>query len=130
MTKRFEWTEPRERDEKTIVSSWKKFSQMYDGKLITEKISNIGEESIFVCTYIIPYGTKQTLHSWNSLRDISKDAFKLNENKLFSRINDPYEIVVKVSGPTGVTTERVELDVFERWDALYNRDLSDYIITS
>lgn len=81
----------------------------------------------FEYVYVIPYQTKQTLESWNTLREESKNAFNIDENKLFSRIRDPYEVVFKVSGPSGTTTKRVKLDVFERWDTLYNRDIKEYV---
>jgi len=127
LTMLFEWTEPRKRNEKTLFKSLKDFEKMYKGKVKMENLYTGKDEEEFYYTYVIPYGTKQTLHSWNTLRDISKNAFNINEGRLFERINDPYEIVFKVSGPTGTTTKRVELDVFERWDTLYNRSLSKYI---
>ena len=127
LTKLFEWTEPKSRNEKTFFNSLKKFEDMYDGKIGMTAIDLGEDEQEFECKYIIPYETKQTLHSWNSLRNISNDAFSINENKLFSRITAPYEIVFKVRGSTGTTTKRIELDVFERWDTLYNRNLSEFV---
>ena len=127
ITKLFEWTEAKSRNQKTLFSSLKEFEKNYDGKT-KMKTQKIGDEE-FKCVYIIPYKTKQTLHSWNSLREISKNAFKIDEGKLFSRITKPYEMVFKVKGPTGASTERIELDAFERWDTLYNRNLLKYIKT-
>jgi len=127
LTKLFEWTEPRERKEKTIVSSLNELKEMYSGRVFMECVSRTKQELIFECIYIIPYETKQTLHSWSSLREISKDAFSIKENDLFSRIRKPYEIVIKARSSTGVDTKRIELDVFERWDTLYNRDLTKYV---
>ena len=100
---------------------------MYNEILKIGPIRKEGDETVFECMYVIPYKTKQTLHSWDTLRIESNDAFEIDEKKLFSRISSPYEIVFKVNGPTGVSTERVKLDVFERWDTLYNRDLSKYV---
>ena len=126
LTKQFEWTEPRNRGKKTIVSSYSKLQEMYKGKIKMKYERTVGEEKVYTYTYVIPYGTKQTLHSWSTLREISNNAFDINENKLFTRIRNPYEIVLKASGPTGINTKRIELDVFERWDTLYNRDISRY----
>ena len=125
LTKRFEWTEPISRNEKPFFKTLKEFEKIYDSKLRTRKVDEYSGE--FVCSYIIPYQTKQTLESWNTLREKSNDAFSINEDKLFARIQKPYEIVFKASGPTGITTHRIKLDVFERWDTLYNRDLEKYI---
>ena len=127
LTKRFEWTEPRSRGQKTFVSSLEKLNQMYSGKIFLKEDSYGINSVTYVGYYIIPYGTKQTLHSWSSLREITEEAFSIDANKLFSRINNPYQIVIKAYGSTGVDTERVNLDVFERWDTLYNRDITKYI---
>lgn len=125
LTKRFEWTEPKSRNNKTLFKTLKEFEKMYRTKIgMAQKDYDTG---IFEYTYVIPYETKQTLESWNTLREESKDAFSINENKLFSRIKEPYEIVFKVSGPSGMTTKRVKLDVFERWDTLYNRDIEKFV---
>lgn len=127
LTKLFEWTEPKKRNEKTLVNSLKEFEKMYKGDLLMECIEQEKSKATFEYKYVIPYETKQTLHSWSSLRKISNDAFEIDENKLFSRITKPYEVVFKASGANGKTTERVKLDVFQRWDTLYNRDLFKYV---
>jgi len=125
LTKRFEWTEPIARNEKTFFNTLKEFEKLYKSKYKTTRINRYSGE--FECTYIVPYQTKQTLESWETLREKSKDAFEINESHLFSRIQKPYEIVLKAIGPTGITTKRIKLDVFERWDTLYNRNLEQYI---
>lgn len=130
LTKRFEWTEPKERGEKTLVTTLKDFNRMYYEKKGMENLYTGKDEEEFEYTYVVPYQTKQTLHSWSTLREISDNAFAIDENRLFSRIKEPYEIVFKVTGPTGKSTKRIKLDVFERWDTLYNRDLSKYIVTN
>lgn len=127
LTEKFEWTEPRARGENTIVGSFKELKQLYNTEVFLELISKRENEATFEITYVIPYGTKQTLHSWDTLRKESNNAFQINEEQIFSRIEYPYEIVIKVTGPSGATTKRIELDVFERWDTLYNRDISNYI---
>ena len=127
LTKKFEWDEPRSRNKKTFFGSLEGFKKMYRGTVSMQQGRNKGEEIIFNYTYIVPYGTKQTLESWATLREKSQDAFSINENRLFNRINRPYQIVIKASGFGGTTTERIDLDVFERWDTLYNRNLSRYV---
>lgn len=128
LTKKFEWDDPVARKTKKRYSTLEKLKEQYDGivgaKVIRE-YSNGDKE--FRITYVVPYKTKQTLHSWSTLREQSKDAFNIDETRLFSRIQKPYTLVFKVSGPLGKTTKRVNLDVFERWDTLYNRDLTSYI---
>lgn len=128
LTKLFEWTEPQKRNVKTIVKKLEDLEDMYNKKIGMIPTNKVGEESEFEGKYIIPYKTQQSLHSWETLRKQSNNAFNIDESRLFTRITKPYEIVFKVSGPTGVSTERVKLDVFERWDTLYNRDLSPYIV--
>lgn len=123
ITKRFEWDEPRERNVKTRYSSLTALKNVYKRRT---KI-NSENENYFVYYYVIPYKTKQTLHSWSTLREISKDAFEIDESKLFSRISSPYNIVIKAYSDEGVRTKKVKLDVFERWDTLYNRNLTPYI---
>ena len=127
LTKRFEWIEPKARKEETLFDSLKEYENIYRKSNGMKNLYTGKSEEEFTYIYVIPYGTKQTLHSWNTLREISKDAFNIDSNKLFSRITKPYEIVFKVAGPTGVSTERIQLDVFERWDTLYNRNLIEYV---
>ena len=128
VTKKFEWDEPKSRNKKTFFSNLDGFKKMYRGSVSMELNGYTGETAIYSYTYIIPYNTKQTLESWATLREKSQDAFSINERQLFNRIKKPYQIVIKASGFGGVTTERKDLDVFERWDTLYNRDLSKYIL--
>lgn len=123
LTKRFEWDEPQERKVKTRYSSLKALKNTYKKRTkIYPK-----QDGYFVYYYVIPYKTKQTLHSWNTLREQKNDAFEIEENKLFSRIGKPYNIVIKAYSKDGVRTKKVQLDVFERWDTLYNRNLTPYI---
>ena len=126
-TKNFEWDEPRKRGIPTLLPSLNDYKQMYKNTINFKKGKTYENETTYSLIYVIPYETKQTLHSWNTLRNESKDAFKIDENKLFSRIRNPYQLVVKVKNANGADTKRVDLDVFERWDTLYNRDLKPYI---
>lgn len=127
LTKRFEWDEPRQRKEKTYFNNLNAFRKMYSATIFLNKDSSDGETTYYSYTYIIPYGTKQTLNSWSTLREKNQDAFSIDENQLFTRITSPYQLVVKASGIGGMDTKRVELDVFERWDTLYNRNISKYV---
>ena len=127
-TKNFEWTEPKSRNVKTFFNKLEDFEEMYHNKKYLKEIkSNSSEEKVFKISYIIPYETKQTLESWKTLREKSNDAFSIDESKLFTKITKPYKFVFKVGNNLGKTTKTFELDVFERWDTIYNRDLSKYV---
>ena len=127
LTKRFEWDEPKKRNIKTRLNSLNAYRNMYSKSNSIEPIKKIDNVSYFEFTYIIPYGTKQTLNSWQTLRKESNNALEIDENRLFTRIMKPYEIVLKAKNVNGADTKRINLDVFERWDTLYNRDISKYI---
>lgn len=103
------------------------------------KVNNIKENYKFPSTiypneygvflYTIPYGTKQSLESWYTLRQKSDDYESINKDKLFSRINKPYKLKVYING-NKENTISFDFDVFERWDTILNRDASNYIINS
>ena len=76
---------------------------------------------------IVSYGTKQTLESWASLREKNRNAFSIDESKVFDRIDKPYTLVVKAKSKIGIVTKEKELDVFEAWNTVYNRDLTKYV---
>ncbi len=126
-TRNFEWDEPRKRGIATLYPSLDDFKKTYRSIINFKKGKTFETTTTYTLTYIIPYETKQTLHSWNTLRNESQDAFKIDEGKLFSRITSPYQLVVKVKNANGADTKRVDLDVFERWDTLYNRNLKEYL---
>lgn len=127
LTKRFEWEEPKTRGQKTRYSSLEALEYSYR----LPRPMGIEYESetkkVFSAIYVIPYETTQTLHSWNSLREESENAFGIDENKLFTRKERAYKLVVKASNARHTGTEIYYLDVAERWDELYNRDLSKYV---
>lgn len=126
ITKRFEWDEPKERKQKTRYSTLRALNDAYKfPKELSHKIKN--GRNIYTATYVIPYGTTQTLHSWNTLRDISKDGFKIDESKLFTRKANAYTVVFTTYSSDGKRTKTYSLDVADRWDELYNRDISKYI---
>ncbi|MBE5813204.1 MAG: hypothetical protein E7314_06095 [Clostridiales bacterium] len=85
------------------------------------------EEGVFL--YTIPYGTKQTLESWYTLREKSDDYEAIDKNLLFTRREEPYKLNIYINGNE---EEKIsfEFDVFERWDTILNRDASKYIINS
>lgn len=125
-TKNAEWIEPKARGLKTFFRSLNDFKKMYRNNIIME---NVDGKTQYSYTYIIPYETKQTLNSWATLREKSDNALSIDESKLFTRIINPYEIVIKATGYGGTTTKRMQLDVFERWDTIYNRDISNYVVS-
>ena len=81
-----------------------------------------------VFLYTIPYGTKQSLESWYTLREKSDDYEEINTNLLFSRISEPYKLKIYINE----SEEPIifDFDVFERWDTILNRDASKYIVNS
>lgn len=85
------------------------------------------EEGVFL--YTIPYGTKQTLESWYTLREKADDYEGIDKNLLFTRIGETYKLNIYINGSE---EEKItfEFDVFERWDTILNRDASKYIINS
>ena len=128
ITKKFEWDEPKSRKVPTFFPSLSDFENMYSGKVFMKEGDYVDENAIeYTFTYIIPYETKQTLNSWNTLRNDTKDALAIDESKIFTRRTSPYQIVVKAKSATGSDTSRYYLDVFERWDTIYNRDISKYV---
>lgn len=100
---------------------------MYSKSNSVPPLKTIDSTSTYEFIYIIPYETKQTLNSWQTLRNESNDALKIDENRLFTRIMKPYEVVLKAKNVNGADTKRIQIDVFERWDTLYNRDISKYV---
>lgn len=128
LTKKFEWDEPKNRNVKTRYQTLDALKKSYKTpiKLKLEKNEG-GGVKYFSTIYVVPYETKQTLNSWNTLREKNKNAFKINENELFTRISEPYKFVLKAKSEIGITTKRTSLDVFETWNTIYNRDLTKFI---
>lgn len=128
LTEKFEWTEPKMRGVKTRYKRLQALKKSYNMpiKLLTEDGFENGKRT-FTCIYIVPYGTKQTLESWASLREKNRNAFSIDESKVFDRIDKPYILVVKAKSKIGIVTKEKELDVFEAWNTVYNRDLTKYV---
>lgn len=126
-TKNFEWYEPKSRNEKINYRTLEELEESYDFPIRLYLEEETDNYKIFSGTYLIPYETTQTLHSWNSLRKLSKDAFKIDERKLFTKKENPYRLVIRASAGRLVRTKSYGLDVAERWDELYNRDIYKYV---
>lgn len=122
LTKKFIYDEPKKRGEKLIYSSVNELRKSYQLPLNMKK-----QNGVYYLEYIIPYETKQSLHSWNTLRDENKNALTIDKKKMFNRITSPYQIKIIAKNAGGTVTKSVSLDVFERWDTIYNRDLSEYV---
>lgn len=128
LTQKFEWQEPRERGIKTRYKSLDALKNNYKMPLKLKMEENLGGgEKIFSAIYVIPYETKQTLESWATIREESRNAFSIDESKIFNRRVAPYSFVFKAKSEIGITTQRKEIDVFEAWNTVYNRNLSKYI---
>lgn len=127
LTKKFEWDEPRSRGVKTRYSTIYHFEALYKDVISLKPFMEDDGSTYYRFIYIIPYGTKQSLHSWSSLRELSRDAFSIDESRLFSRKTTGYTLDIFVATVAGSTNKKVNFDVFERWDTLYNRDLTPYI---
>ena len=127
LTQKFEWYEPKERNARLQYSSLKALEKSYQMPRSFKRVSEKENITYFEITYLVPYQTKQTLHSWNSLREKNKSVFEIDEKELFTRIMNPYEIVLKARSSGGATTKWISLDVFEAWNTVYNRDISKYV---
>ena len=127
-TKKFEYYDPLRNGLPIYLGSLDAYNKMYSSIVKLDEDEYIEDNLIrYETTYIVPYETRQTLNSWSTLRATSKDAFDVDEKKIFTRITSPYQLVIKAKNAKGADTSRYNLDVFERWDTLYNRDISPYL---
>lgn len=122
LTKKFLYDEPKSRGEKLVFGSLEKQKNSY--KLPRNMYVEDGKYKI---EYVISYNTKQTIHSWNTLRNENKNGLEINKEKLLSRISSPYKIKIRASNSGGTVTKSYNLDVFERWDTVYNRNIKEYV---
>lgn len=122
LTKKFVYDDPRARGEKPAFSNLNQLRKQYNLPLSMEYA-----DGVYRVEYIIPYETKQTIHSWNTLREISRNGLDIDEGRLFSRICNSYKIKIIAKNEGGTITKNVDLDVFERWDTVYNRDISRFV---
>lgn len=122
LTKKFLYDEPKNRGEKLIFGSLTEQKKSY--KLPRDMYDEDGKYKI---EYVIPYNTKQTIHSWNTLRNENKNGLEISKEKLLSRISSPYKIKIRASNSGGTVTKSYNLDVFERWDTVYNRNIKEYV---
>ena len=122
LTKKFLYNEPKSRGEKLI------FGSLTEQKKSYKLPRSMNEKNVkYVLEYVIPYNTKQTIHSWNTLRNENKNGLEINKEKLLSRISTPYKIKIRASNSGGTVTKSYNLDVFERWDTVYNRNIREYV---
>ncbi len=137
-TKRFEWDEIINRGEATRYPNLDTYYKDYENTL--QLIPN-SDNTVYTINYLIPYETKQTLHSWNSIRSLTGQSLNLDTNLLTNRIINPYTIdfdvyrLVTVTDDKGNVSTYTEIDkytvcfdVFECWTNLYNRDITPYIL--
>jgi len=82
---------------------------------------------VFKWFYTVPYKTSQTLESWSSLKNSTLEQIDIS--KLFDRKGVPYELLIYLNGDRKHCIH-LGFDVFERWDTVLNRDVSEYIINS
>lgn len=122
LTKRFVYEEPKSRNQKLIYSSLKSLENSY--KLPRKMVY---ESGVYKLEYVIPYGTKQSINSWATLREVGGNALEIDKNKMFTRITRPYYIKIKASNDGGTITKSIAFDVFERWDTIYNRNITEYV---
>ena len=128
LTKKFEWDDPKSRGTKTRYSTLSELKSAYVFPKEMKLTKYREDYKVFTTVYVIPYETTPTLYTWNSLRKISKNAFSIDESKLFTRVDNPYSIVIRATSDNGTRTCSYVLDIADRWDELYNRDISDYVI--
>lgn len=124
LTKRFIYDEPLARG--NVVEGLSKIKERYSFPVTIYPIqTNEDGSKVFDYKYVIPYKTKQTLHSWSSLRKLGLAGDEIDTSRLLERIESPYKIVIKNNGEI---IKKISFDVFERWDNVLNRDLSKYLI--
>ncbi len=141
-TKQFEWDEAKKYGYETRFKDLSQYYSFYNKEKYEMDINSNGSENIFTFEYLIPYNTVQTLHSWNSIRDLYGSSFNIDKDKIFTRKSEPYTIkfdlykLVTVETEEGeetyteIITKYVIFDVFECWNNLYNRDLDVYHINN
>lgn len=120
LTKKFVYDEPRERGEKPMYSSLGDLKASYNMPVTMKK-----EDGVYKIEYVIPYGTKQSINSWSTLRN--NNALEIDTSKLFTRITSPYVVKIFAKNSGGSITRSIEFDVFERWDTIYNRNITEYV---
>ncbi|MBQ7667963.1 MAG: hypothetical protein IJS47_01380 [Clostridia bacterium] len=122
LTKRFIEDEPKRRGEDigNISENYEFPRTIYPTRVDSDGTSR------FVFSYVVPYRTKQNLESWATLREKSGDAETIDKSKLLNRIFEPYELEIKINGEED-NKKVYSFDVFERWDTILNRNVSNLI---
>ena len=142
-TKMFEWDELVDKEYNTRFNKLSNYYEFYNKTKYEMDVNKNGEDNIFTFEYLIPYETNQTLHSWNSIRDLQGNSFNIDPNKIFTRKDEPYNIKFEIyklvttineegeeETYTDIITKYITFDVFECWNNLYNRNLEIYHINS
>jgi len=95
-------------------------------KIYPQYVDNY-EAQVFKWFYTVPYKTNQTLESWSSLKNSTLEA--IDVQRLFERKTEPYSLIMYLNG-NRETAIHLTFDVFERWDTILNRDVTEYITNS
>jgi len=95
-------------------------------RIYPQYVDNQGMQA-FKWFYTVPYGTRQTLESWSTLKNNTLE--KIDTTKLFDRINEPYRLEIRLNGDPKKSIY-LNFDVFERWDTVLNRDITEYVNNS
>lgn len=130
LTKRFEWEDPKAREKAPFgFSSLQELERYYMFPKEFKSAGSAGSSlnNIYTEYYLIPYGTKQSLQSWYTLRAESGNAFNIDKSRLLERIKEPFALKLKIYSGKRYITKEIKFDVFERWDTLLNRDIRPYI---
>ncbi|MBQ8043054.1 MAG: hypothetical protein IJ272_02755 [Clostridia bacterium] len=124
LTKRFLIDVPAQNGKDTSDIEYQYMS--FPKKIYPQYVDNSGMQ-VFKWFYVIPYRTSQSLESWSSLKDDTLE--NIDTTKLFERIIEPYALEVY---PNGEPEKAIHLhfDVFERWDTVLNRDITQYVVNS
>lgn len=92
-------------------------------KVYPQYVDKLGN-SVFTYFYVVPYGTKESLESWSTLK---KSTLKnIDKSKLFDRRISPYGMIIYLNGDRE-NYIKINFDVFERWDTVLNRNVNSYI---
>ena len=125
LTQRFEWDDVVNRGRTPEYASLDALKNYYSFPKNFTKAAKAATSlnNIYTIYYLIPYGTKQSLHSWYTLREESGSAFNIDKSKLLERIKEPFVLKLKIYSGSRYIEKNIKFDVFERWDTLFNRDI-------
>lgn len=129
LTQKFEWDDVVNRGRTPEYASLDALKNYYSFPKNFTKAAKAATspDNIYTTYYLIPYGTKQSLHSWYTLREESGSAFNIDKSKLLKRIKEPFILKLKIYSGSRYIEKDIKFDVFEKWDTLLNRDIRPYI---